>query len=119
MSPAIKAAQFEACLKNNEIVFINFWAERCDLCKQFTDVYERVAEENPSLKFVQVNIEREAELAESLFIHSIPHLMIFKQGILVYSETGLIQESLLKDLVRQVKNLDVSEIRVQIDKGDS
>ena|SRR5436190_1010231 len=114
----IESEQFEDLLKNNEIVLIDFWAEWCAPCKQFATVYERVADQNPTLKLAKVNIEEETELADSLQIRSIPHLMIFKQGILIYSEAGSIPESILKDLVQQAINADVSEIRAKIDKGE-
>lgn len=81
-------SQFDDVLKKEEIVFIDFWAEWCAPCKQFGAVYERVAEQNPTIKFAKVNIEKEVEFAEQLQIRSIPHLMIFKHGILIYSEAG-------------------------------
>ena len=115
---AIKMVQFDVLLKDNEVVFIDFWAEWCAPCKQFARVYEQVAEQNPDLIFAKINIEEEKELADNLQILSIPHLMIFKQGILVYSEAGSMPESVLKDLVQQAKNADVSEIRAKIDKGE-
>ena len=110
--------QFEELINDNELVLIDFWAKWCAPCKQFATVYERIAEQNPTLKFAKVNIEEEAELAENLQIRSIPHLMIFKQGILIYSEAGSIPESMLKDLVEQAKKADVSEIRSKIDQGE-
>ncbi len=114
----LETKQFEDLLKNNEIVLIDFWADWCAPCKQFATVYEHLAEQNPSLLFAKVNIEEEAELAESLHIRSIPHLMIFKQGILIYSDAGSMPESILNDLVQQAIKADVSEIRAKIDKGE-
>ncbi|ARG97409.1 thioredoxin family protein [Legionella micdadei] len=112
----LEFGQFDELLKKDEIVFIDFWAEWCAPCKQFGIVYERVAEQNPTIKFAKVNIEKEVEFADQLQIRSIPHLMIFKQGILIYSESGAMPESMLKDLVRQAIEVDVSEIRAEIDK---
>ena len=109
---------FDNTIKTNEIVFVDFWAEWCAPCKQFARVYEQVAEQNPTIKFTKVNIEEEVELAESFQIRSIPHLMVFKQGILIYSEAGSMPESTLKDLVNQALSVDVSEIREKIDKGE-
>ena len=110
--------QFDELITHNEIVLIDFWAEWCAPCKQFASIYERVAEQNPDLKFAKVNIETESELAENLSIRSIPHLMIFKQGILIYSDAGAMPESMLKDLVQQAIDADVSEIRAKIDAGE-
>ncbi|WP_019217104.1 thioredoxin family protein [Legionella tunisiensis] len=114
----IKTDQFEGLLANHEIVFIDFWAEWCVPCKQFAMVYEKVAEQNKTVEFAKVNIEEEAELAEIFQIRSIPHLMIFKQGIAIYSEAGSMPESTLKELVQQAVSVDVSEIRAKIDKGE-
>ena len=114
----IKTDQFEGLLANNERVFSDFWAEWCAPCKHFAMVYEKVAEQYKTIKFVKVNIEEEAELAEIFQIRSIPHLMVFKQGIAIYSEAGSMPESTLKELVQQAISVDVSEIRAKIDKGE-
>jgi thioredoxin 1 len=110
--------QFDSIINANDLVFVDFWAQWCAPCKQFASVYERVAEQNPTIKFTKVNIEEESELAESFEIRSIPHLMIFKQGILIYSDAGSMPESTLKDLVEQALGIDVSEIRAKIDKDE-
>ncbi|KTC78336.1 thioredoxin family protein [Legionella brunensis] len=114
----LEAKHFEEFIENNKLVFIDFWAEWCAPCKQFSRVYEQVAEQNPTIKFAKVNIEKEAELADIFQIRSIPHLMVFKEGIAIYSEAGSMPESVLKDLVQQAINADVSEIREKIDKGE-
>ncbi|KTD16155.1 thioredoxin [Legionella jordanis] len=114
----LKAEQFEAIVENNKIVFIDFWAEWCAPCKQFAMVYEKVAQQNPNVYFAKINIEEETELAEVFQIRSIPHLMIFKDGIVIYSEAGSMPESTLKELVKQAIEADVSEIREKIDKGE-
>ncbi|MBA3535344.1 MAG: thiol reductase thioredoxin [Tatlockia sp.] len=110
--------QFDTVIDTNDIVFVDFWAEWCSPCKQFAIVYERVAEQTPTIKFTKVNIEEESELAERFEIRSIPHLMIFKKGILIYSDAGSMPESTLNDLVVQALSIDVSEIRAKIDLGE-
>lgn len=114
----VKTDEFEALIDNNELVFVDLWAEWCAPCKAFAQVYERVAEEYKTIKFAKVNIEEEAELADMFQIRSIPHLMVFKQGIAIYSEAGAMPESIFKDLVQQALAADVSEIRDEIDKGE-
>ncbi|WED44109.1 thioredoxin family protein [Legionella cardiaca] len=114
----LQTAEFEEFIEKNSLVFIDFWAEWCAPCKEFARVYEKVAEQNPTVKFAKVNIEKETELADIFQIRSIPHLMVFKEGIAIYSEAGSMPESIFKDLVQQAINVDVSEIRDKIDKGE-
>lgn len=107
---------FETFINENEIVFIDFWAEWCAPCKQFAKVYEKVADQFPMIKFVKVNIEEQQMLAEFFEIRSIPHLMVFKEGIVIYSDAGSMPESTLKELAQQALDADVSDIRAQIEQ---
>ncbi len=115
---AVGSDEFEALIQKNEVVFIDFWAKWCAPCKQFASVYERVAEQSPGVVFAKIDIESEAELAETFNIRSIPHLMVFKQGIAIYSEAGSMPESTLKELVEQAQEADVSAIRKQLDQDE-
>lgn len=107
---------FESIIENNQLVFVDFWAPWCAPCKQFATIFERVAALHSDIVFAKVNIESEHELAETFQIRSIPHLMVFKQGIAIYSEAGSMPESTLKELVEQALDADVSAIREQLDK---
>lgn len=109
---------FEPLIKDNVIVFVDFWATWCAPCKQFAHVYEQVAALYPSIVFGKVNIEDESELADMFQIQSIPHLMVFKEGIAIYSEAGSMPESTLNELVQQVLAVDVSDIRRELDEGN-
>ncbi|HAZ7573127.1 thioredoxin family protein [Legionella sp. PATHC032] len=114
----INSAEFESLINDNEIVFIDFWAEWCAPCKQFSKVYEQVSDQFPTIKFVKVNIEEQQELADFFEIRSIPHLMVFKDSIVIYSDAGSIPESTLKELAQQALDADVSEIRAQLEQKD-
>lgn len=119
MVHAVGQDEFESLIKDNDVVFIDFWAVWCAPCKQFATVYERVAANHPEILFAKINIEQESELAEAFNIRSIPHLMVFKQGIAIYSEAGSMPESTLKELVQQALDVDVTSIREQLDSGES
>ena len=117
---SINGEQFESIIHDNEIVFIDFWGESCPPCKQFAHVYEKVAAQyDHDVVFAKINAKEDVELAEAFQIRSIPHLVVFKQGIVIYSESGSMPESTLNELVQQALNADVSAIKEQLDKGEA
>ena len=119
LTPSVTTEQFESFIQDNAVVFVDFWAPWCAPCRQFATVYESIAAEYPEVVFAKINIEDEIKLSETFSIRSIPHLMVFKQGIAIYSEAGSMPASTLKELVQQALDADVTDIRAQLDKGDS
>lgn len=115
---SISTEEFDTLIQDNEIVFVDFWAEWCAPCKQFASIYDKVASNYENVVFAKINIEQESELAETFQIRSIPYLMVFKEGIAIYSEAGSVPESTLVELVQQAIDADVSEIRAQLDEED-
>ncbi|MGL6030020.1 MAG: thioredoxin family protein [Legionella sp.] len=115
-SKVVTTERFESLINEHEIVFIDFWAEWCAPCKQFAKVYEDISEQFPNIVFAKVNIEEQEDLAEFFEIRSIPHLMVFKEGIVIYSDAGSMPESTLKELAQQAIDADVTEIRAQIEE---
>lgn len=115
-SQTLTSAAFETLINENELVFIDFWAAWCAPCKQFSKVYEQVSDHFPGIVFAKVNIEEQQDLADFFEIRSIPHLMVFKDGIVIYSDAGSMPESTLKELAQQALDADVSEIRAQLEQ---
>lgn len=115
---SINSSEFEDSIQDNEVTFLDFWATWCAPCKEFAKTFERVAAKYPNVLFAKINIEEESELAETFNIQSIPHLMVFKQGIAIYSEAGSMPESTLDELVQQALDADVSAIRAQLDNDE-
>jgi len=115
----LTADTFEATVEEGGILFIDFWAGWCGPCKAFAPVYERVSEEFPDVVFGKVDTEAEQELAGAFGIRSIPTTVVFKEGIGVFMQPGALPEDALRDLVAKVKDLDMDEVRAEIEAQEA
>ena len=95
------------------IVLIDFWAAWCGPCRQFGPIFERVSEKHPDATFVKVDTEAEPELMARYGISSIPTLVVYRDGIPVFGQPGALPEPVLEDVLRQVRDLDMDEVRKQ------
>lgn len=109
---------FEETVTSDGITFVDFWAEWCGPCKMFAPVFEQTADENPDVTFAKVDTEAEQQLAGSLGIMSIPTLMIFRDGVQLFAQPGALPKSALDDLLKQVRALDMDEIKAKIAEED-
>lgn len=105
---------FDDTIQNNLLVFVDFWAAWCEPCKLFAPIYAEIADQYPEIIFANINIGQEPELAKDFNIRSIPHLIILKQSIAIYSSPGLISAKDLKDLVIKAKECDLTALQQQI-----
>ncbi len=105
---------FERTIMDGGTVLVDFWAGWCGPCRMFAPTYEAVSEGHPDVTFAKVDTEAEQMLAGQLGIQSIPTLMAFRDGILLYREAGALPQAALEDLVGQVKALDMDDVRRQI-----
>jgi thioredoxin 1 len=96
---------FEKIIEENDIVFVDFWAQWCGPCLSFASIYEKAASENQDIVFGKVNIEEEPELAQAFKVRSIPLLMVFKKSAIIFSQPGALPLAALMDLVQQAKKV--------------
>ena len=105
---------FEDIVSKNDYVLIDFWATWCAPCRMFGPIFEAASEQYPDMVFAKVNTEEEQELAAYFQIRSIPTLMIFREQIGLFSQPGALPEPALLDLIKQVRELDMDDVRSKI-----
>ncbi len=112
----LTAETFNDKVTSNDIVVLDFWASWCGPCRQFAPIFEKVSQEYPDILFGKINTEEEQELAGYFQIRSIPTVAIMREGIVVFMQPGLLPEEALHDLIKQVKALDMDQVREEIKK---
>jgi thioredoxin 1 len=108
------ADNFQQTVIDNDIVLVDFWADWCGPCKMFAPVYEAAAEKHDDIVFAKVDTEAEQQLAAEAQIRSIPTLMAFREGILVFNQAGALPSESLEELITAVRDLDMDEVRAKI-----
>lgn len=93
------------------IVLIDFWAAWCGPCRQFAPIFEEASEAHPEITFAKVDTDAEQDLAAEYGIRSIPTLIVYRDGIPVFGQPGALPGGALKDLIGQVKELDMDDVR--------
>ncbi|GCD90094.1 thioredoxin [Nocardioides sp. LS1] len=107
----LTAENFEQTVMENPIVLVDFWASWCGPCRQFAPIYEEAAVANPDVVFGSVDTEAEQQLAAAAQITSIPTLMAFKEGTLVFAQPGALPKEALAQVLTAVRELDMAEAR--------
>ncbi len=110
----LTAADFEQTVTDNDIVLVDFWAAWCGPCRQFAPTYAAASEKHPEIVFGKVDTEAETALAGSAHITSIPTLMAFREGVLVFSQPGALPPAALQQVIDGVKALDMTDVHAQV-----
>ncbi len=109
----LTAPKFVEAVGKEGIVLVDFWAAWCGPCRSFAPIYEKASEQHTDIVFGKVDTEAEQMLAAEFDIRSIPTIMAFRDGILVFSQPGALPAAALESLITQVRALDMDEVRKQ------
>lgn len=105
---------FPSAVGSDGITLVDFWAAWCGPCRSFAPVFEQASEQHPDITFGKVDTEAEQQLAAQFQITSIPTLMVFRDGILVYAQPGALGAPQLEQLVQGARDLDMEDVRAQL-----
>ena len=111
---ALTAATFGPTVEGDGIVLVDFWADWCGPCQRFAPVFEKASAANQDIVFGKVDTEAEQQLAGAAGIRSIPTLMAFRDGILVFSQPGALPPQALNQVIDAVRELDMEQVRAKV-----
>ncbi|MEO9325668.1 thioredoxin domain-containing protein [Nocardioides sp. C4-1] len=110
---------FAEHVEGDDILLVDFWASWCGPCQQFAPTYEAASEVHSDITFGSINTEEQRELSAEAGIRSIPTLMAFRDGILVFSQPGALPPAALETLIGKVRSLDMDMVRQKVAEAEA
>jgi thioredoxin 1 len=111
----LDSSNFVSNVSRDGIVLVEFWAPWCGACRAFTPIFERVADKHPEHTFGKLDTEGSADIASKLGLQHVPALALYRDGILLFLESGSFEEARLEDILSQAEGLDMNAVRAEIE----
>ena len=115
----LTADNFNDTVESNDIVLLDFWAEWCGPCKTFGPIFEEASDKHEDITFGKIDTDAEQALGQAFNIRSIPTLMVIRDGVMVFNQAGVLPANALEDLIQQVRDLDMDEVRAQVEQAEA